>query len=396
VTPRALSDMTKARTFLGYLRADGGVGVRNYLLVLSITGLTGPVARRVARALPGARLVTMPYGGGLLGEDRAVHLRALAGFGRNPNVGAVLLIGSDPPKVAALAGEIRAAGKPVAAVCLDDCGHDALTLTDRALRAGARLHREISRQRRQPAPLSALFVGAECGRSDPSSGIAANPLIGSVADSVVGLGGRVVFGETLEWLGAAHLLARRAATPEVAAALLQAVLRREAVATRQGLDLLGDNPGPTNIAAGLSTIEEKSLGAIAKSGTAAIAGVLGIGEAPPAPGLYAMDAPAYSPESLSGFVAAGAQILLFSTGVGNSYVSTLAPTIKLSANPEAARTLAEQLDFDASALFEGRQTIGDATAALLDVVVDVASGTLTWGEVLDEGDEVVSRLGEAL
>lgn len=388
--------MTKARTFLGYPRADGGVGVRNYLLVLSITGLTGPVARRVARALPGARLITMPYGGGLLGEDRAVNLRALAGFGRNPNVGAVLLIGSDPPKVAALAREIRAAGKPVAAVCLDDCGHDALTLTDRALRAGARLHREISRQRRQPAPLSALFVGAECGRSDPSSGIAANPLIGSVADRVVGLGGRVVFGETLEWLGAEHLLARRAATPEVAAALMQAVLRREAAATRQGLDLLGDNPGPTNIAAGLSTIEEKSLGAIAKSGTAAIAGVLGIGEAPPAPGLYAMDAPAYSPESLSGFVAAGAQILLFSTGVGNSYVSTLAPTIKLSANPEAARTLAEQLDFDASALFEGRQTIGDATAALLDVVVDVASGTLTWGEVLDEGDEVVSRLGEAL
>lgn len=383
-------------TFLGYARPNGEVGVRNYLLVLSIAGLTGPAARRVARALPGARLVSMPYGGGLLGQDMAVHLRSLAGFGRNANVGGVLLIGSDPPKVETLAAEIVASGKPVATVCLDDCGHDVLTLTDRALRAGARLHREISRQRRQPAPFSKLFVGMECGRSDPSSGIVANPLIGHFCDALIQSGGRAVFGETLEWMGAEHLLARRGATPAVSDAIIQAVLRRESIATRQGVDLLGNNPGPTNIAAGLSSIEEKSLGSIAKSGTAQIAGVLGIGETPPASGLYAMDAPAYSPESLSGFVASGAQMLLFSTGVGNSYVSTLAPTIKVSANPIATTTLAEQLDFDASAVFRGEQSIDQATAALLDVVVDIASGTLTWGEILDEGDEVVSRMGEAL
>jgi altronate dehydratase large subunit len=338
----------------------------------------------------------MPYGGGLIGEDLAVHLRVLAGFGRNPNVGGVLLIGSDPPKVAALAAEIGAKGKPVAAICLDDCGHDVLTLTDRSLRAGARLHKEISRQRRQPVSLSKLFVGMECGRSDPSSGMVANPLIGSFVDALIQLGGRAVFGETLEWLGAEHLLARRAATVAVSDALVQAVLRRESVATRQGLDLLGNNPGPTNIAAGLSTIEEKSLGSIAKSGSSEIMGVLGIGETPGAPGLYAMDAPAYSPESLSGFVASGAQMLLFSTGVGNSYVSTLAPTIKISANPEATGKLAEQLDFDASAVFVGEQSLDQASAALLDLVVDIASGTLTWGEILDEGDEVVSRMGEAL
>ena len=386
----------KHTTFSGYVRPNGDVGVRNYLLILSIAGLTGPAARRVAHALPGARLVSMPYGGGLLGQDQAIHLRALAGFGRNPNVGGVLLIGSDPPKLRQLADEIGASGKPVESVCLDDCGHDVLTLSDRALRAGARLRREISRQRRQQAPLAKLFVGMECGRSDPSSGIVANPLIGSLADTLVGLGGSAVFGETLEWMGAEHLLAQRGATPAVSDAIVQAVLRREQIATRQGVDLMGNNPGPTNIAAGLSSIEEKSLGSIAKSGNAPIQGVLGIGEAPPAPGLYAMDAPAYSPESLSGFVASGAQLLLFSTGVGNSYVSTLAPTIKISANPVACTTLAEQLDFDASAVFTGQQTLAQASAALLDVVVEIASGTLTWGEVLDEGDEVVSRLGEAL
>jgi altronate dehydratase large subunit len=168
------------------------------------------------------------------------------------------------------------------------------------------------------------------------------------------------------------------------------------LATRQGVDLLGNNPGPTNIAAGLSTIEEKSLGAITKSGSGTIAGVLDYGEAPAAPGLYAMDAPAYAPESLSGFVASGAQMLLFSTGVGNSYVSQLAPTIKLSANPVATQRLREQLDFDASAVFRGTGTLDDAARDLLAQLVDIASGSLTWGEVLGEGDEVVSRLGEAL
>ncbi len=383
-------------TFLGYPRDSGPAGIRNYLLVLSIAGLTGPAARRVARCLPGARLVSMPFGSGLLGEDQAQHLRALAGFGCNANVGAVLLIGSDPPKIAALEKQISATGKPVVSVCLDDCGHDALTLTDRAIRAGARLRRDLSRQRRVPVPLSQLFVGLECGRSDPSSGMVANPLIGKLTDVLIGHGASAVFGETLEWLGAEHLLARRAATPAVADALLQSVLRREQLAACQGVDLLGNNPGPTNIAAGLSTIEEKSLGAIAKSGTSPVTGVLSYAQAAPAPGLYAMDAPAYSPESLSGFVAAGAQLLLFSTGVGNSYVSALAPTIKLSANPAAADRLHQQLDFDASSVFRGERALTEAAQDLLALVIDIASGTLTWGEVLDEGDEVVSRIGEAL
>jgi len=383
-------------TFLGYPRASGAVGIRNYLLVLSIAGLTGPAGRRVVRALPGARWVTMPYGNGLLGEDHAVHMRSLIGFGCNPNVGAVLLIGSDSPKIAAIERDIAATGKLVAAVCLDDCGHDILTLTDRAIRAGAKLHREISRQRRQPAALSKLFVGLECGRSDPSSGIAANPVIGRTCDRLIALGATAVFGETMEWLGAEHLLARRGCTPQVADALAQAVSRREAFAAQNHIDVLSDNPGPTNIAAGLSTIEEKSLGAIAKSGSAPIAGVLQIGQKPAASGLYAMDGPAYSPESISGFVAAGAQIVLFSTGVGNSYVSTLAPTIKLSANPAATGSLHEQLDYDASAVFLGKQSLDGAARELLAVIADIASGMLTWGEVLDEGDEVVSRMGAAL
>lgn len=380
----------------GYHRADGSVGVRNDLLVLSIAGLTGPTARRVAAALPGSKCVTMPFGGGLIGEDAQAHLRSLIGFGLNPNVGAVLLIGSDTPKLQQISQAIAASKKPFAALCLDDCEHDALKLTDRAIRAGAQLRLEISRLRRQSAALSDLCVGLECGRSDPSSGMVANPLIGQVADRLERAGAQVIFGETLEWLGAEHLLAQRASSTQVAQKLVAAVERREQLARSKGQDLLGNNPGPTNIAAGLSTIEEKSLGAIAKSGSAPIRGILALAQRPSGPGLYAMDASAYSPESLSGFVSAGAQMLLFSTGVGNSYVSLLAPTLKISANPRAARTLMQQLDFDASAVFEGRMSTSNAADQLMHRLVDVASGTLTWGEVLGEGDEVVARLGEAL
>jgi altronate dehydratase large subunit len=382
--------------FQGFRRPDGSVGVRNHLLVMSVNGLTGPTARRIGRAIAGARVVTTPYGSGLLGEDATVQTRSLVGFGRHPNVGAAIVIGATPPQVHAMAQDIASSGKPVEALVLDECGHDAITLTERGLRAAARLAREVSRQRREPARLSELFLAGECGRSDPSSGLVSNPLVGRVLDRVVAAGGRAVIGETIEWLGAEHLLAPRAASAAVAEAIGAAVARRERLAVEAGIDLTGNNPGPTNIAAGLSTIEEKSLGAIAKGGTAPIRSVVGIGEAPNGPGLHLMDAPAYAPESVGGFVAAGAQIVLFTTGVGNSFVSGLAPTIKLSANPVAAKRLTEQLDFDASAVFESRETIEAAGERLTRLVLEVASGTLTFGEILEEGEDVVSRLGPAL
>ena len=383
-------------SFEGFRRADGSVGVRNHVLVMSVTGLTSPTARRIGRAVPGARVITTPFGSGLLGEDAALQRRALTAFGRHPNVGATLVIGATPPLVESIAQAIATTGKPVEALIFDDCEHDAITLTERGTRTAARMMREVSRARRTRVALDALCLGMECGRSDPSSGLVSNPVVGCVVDAVIAAGGRAVFGETIEWLGAEHLLAQRAVDAGVARAIHDAVLRREQKAVAAGMDLLGSNPGPTNIAAGLSTIEEKSLGAIAKGGRAPIRGVVAIAEPLPGPGLYLMDAPAYAPESVGGLVASGAQLVLFTTGVGNSFVSGIAPTIKISANPVASRRLGEQLDFDASDVFERKASLAEAATRLRDVVLDVASGTLTWGEVLDEGDDVVSRLGPAL
>ena len=382
--------------FLGYLRPDGRAGVRNHLLVLSIGGLTVPTARRIGSAIAGAVTIGMPYGVGVIGKDRVVNRLAIIGLACHPNVGATLLIGDNPPVMAEIVAELTRRGARHAALTLDDCNHDALSLSDRGLREGARLAYEISGLQRAPAPLSAITIGLECGRSDPSSGLVANPLLGLISDRVVDAGGRSIIGETTEWLGAEHLLARRARNDKVAQAIRAAVTAREQLAIASNIDLTGNNPGPTNVAAGLSSIEEKSLGNIAKSGSRPIEGLIGYAEAPPQPGLWVMDAPAYAPESVTGFVAAGAQIVLFTTGVGNSYVSALAPTIKLSANPVTCAALGQQLDFNASAAFQGREGLEASADRLLARMLDIASGQATWGEILKEGDEVVSRFGPAL
>lgn len=382
--------------FYGFARHDGRVGIRNHLLVLSISGLTGPTARRIGRLLPRAVVVATPYGSGLIGEDDRAHRRTLLGLAAHPNVGAVLVIGGDPPRVTALAEELAAAGQRVEALTLDGCGHDALVLTDRAVRLGAGLLHAISRERRTRQPAAALFLGLECGRSDPSSGLVANPLLGHVVDRVLEAGGTAVLGETTEWLGAEHLLAARARTPGLGDAIRAAALRREAMAVAAGIDLTGNNPGPTNIAAGLSTIEEKSLGAIAKSGTRPIDGLLAYAARPEAAGLYVMDAPAYAPESVTGLVAAGANFVLFTTGVGNSYTSALAPTIKLSANPETTARLGQQLDFDAGAVFTGSEPLEAAADRLAAMIAEIASGALTWGEILADCEEVIARFGPSL
>lgn len=388
--------MREMREFLGFHRPDGRVGVRNHLLVMSTGGLTGPTARRIGAALTGAVTVCLPHSSGLLGADVRVHRQAVTGLATHPNVGAALLVGDNPIVMAQAAETLAASGKPHVTLTLDDCGHDALTLNDRGLRAGAALAIEASRARRAPAPVSALTIGLECGRSDPSSGLISNPLLGRVSDWLVDAGGTSMIGETLEWLGAEHLLERRARSPEVAQAIREAVISRERLAVSHGIDLTGSNPTPTNVAAGLSSIEEKSLGNIAKSGERPIEGVLAYGEAPGRPGLWTMDASAYAPKSVTGFVMAGAQIVLFTTGVGNSYVSAIAPTLKLSANPRTCEALGQQLDFDAADAFRGRISLNDAGSRLADRMVEIASGLATWGEVLGEGDEVTSRFAAAL
>ena len=383
-------------SFWGYKRKNGLVGIRNKLLIISITGLTGPTARKISDFLRGSLFVDNPYGGGIIGEDKTRQDNAIIGFAENPNVGAVLIISADPPKGDFIKSQLVKSSKPIELLTLDECNHDAIKLLELGLRKGAKLIREISRLRREKVSFSKLSIGLECGRSDPSSGLVANPLMGLIADKLIDFGGRAIIGETIEWLGAEHLLKKRAQNNEVKKKVSYAVDFQKNFAKSKGIDLLGNNPGHQNIKAGLSTIEEKSLGNIAKSGSKKIENVIDWGEKPKNNGMYLMHAPSYAPESLSGFSSAGCQITLFSTGVGNSFNNHIAPSIKFSANPEACKLLSEQLDYKCADVFLGKKEINDSFEELWSLMIDVCSGTSTWGEILNESSEVFSRIDRSL
>lgn len=384
------------REICAYRRADGRIGVRNHVLILGINGLALRATERIARNLSGVVLAATSTGRGLIEPDLALHLDQLVGLGCNPNVAAVLVVGVDADTTGLVAERIAASGKPVATVSFAECHEDVLGVLDLGLRRAAVLIRMASQERRQPVPTTGLVVGVECGHSDATSGLASNPVVGAAVDRLVAGGATVIVGETVEWLGAEHLLSRRARDEKIAARILNAVASREEMAAGSGRSLTGNNPGEENIRGGLSTIEEKSLGAVVKSGTRPIDGLLDMATAPPRPGLYLMDGPSFSPESMTGFAAAGAQLMLFTTGPGNSFASALAPTLKISARDATVRRLPEQIDFDASPVLTHSESIAAAGLRLVDALLDVAEGTLTLGEILGEGFESPTRIRGSL
>ena len=382
--------------FNGYKRKDGSVGIRNKLLIISITGLTGPTSRKISSFLQGSLFVDNPYGGGVIGDDNLRQETAIIGFCKNPNIAAVLIISADPPKGNFIKSKLKKLEKPVSLLTLDECNHDGIKLFEKGLRAGAKLIKEISNYRREKVSLKKLMIGLECGRSDPSSGIISNPIMGLVSDKLVYLGGSVILGETIEWLGAEHLLIKRAVSNKIKNKIMNSLNSQMNYAKSRNINLLGNNPGFQNIEAGLSTIEEKSLGNVAKSGTSKIQDVIDWGEQPREKGLNLMHAPSYAPESLSGFSSAGCQLILFSTGVGNSFNNHIAPTIKFSANPTACEKLSEQLDFKCSDVIQEKKSLQNSSKELWELIIDICSGSLTWGEVLTESSEVFSRIDKSL
>ena len=386
----------KKRALSLYRRPDGSAGVRNHVLALGVNGLALRVTERIARLVPGVVCVATGNGRGQIEPDLGVHIEQLIGLACSPNVAAVLVVGVDAGITDLVVSRVAATGKAVQGISFAEAREDVLAVQEIGVRRLVQLVHAASRCRRVPGDLSDLFVGVECGHSDATSGIASNRVIGAAVDLLVDQGATVVVGETVEWLGAEHLLARRARNPSIGQSIIDAVKRREDIAAASGKSLTGNNPGEENIRGGLSTIEEKSLGAVVKSGTRPIDGLLGLTERPRRHGLYLMDGPAFSPESITGFNAIGAQMVLFSTGPGNSYASAISPTIKITAQKETSRRLREQIDFDASSLFDGTEPLEAVTQRAIDMIAEVSEGTLTWGEVLGEGFELPTRVRGSL
>jgi len=382
--------------FMGYARPDGSAGIRNYVLVIP----WGLLAAKICDFVAGTRtILTADSGSGRTSRDRETIARTLIGMGRNPNVASVIVhtqgVGAGYPelKPARLAEEIARSGKRVEIL---DVAREGSTL--RALEKGVQLAREMvldaSRLRRQTFDLSHLSIGVKCGHSDTTSGIAGNPVIGNLFDRIIAAGGTAFFGETTEIIGAEHVLARRAINDEVSRKILEAADEIETIAKATGEDIRTVNPVPSNIAGGISSLEEKSLGAIHKSGSAPIRGVLKYGERPEGKGLYFVDNWMSMGSIFAGYAASGAQLVIFQLGggglVGNDllYTSTavVAPLLWTTANPKTLAMAPTSIDFYSGTVIEGEDTIATAGEKLLQVVLDIASGTVTRVETLRHTD----------
>jgi altronate dehydratase large subunit len=375
--------------FWGYRRSNGTVGIRNRVAILSVTDSVNGVVRHLAQLVRGTLPVTVWYGRGQFGEDNEIFRRTQIGLASNPNIAAVLVVGLESVTVKQVTDGIAKSGKPVSSISVQDVGG-----TVEALAKGVRLLlplvQDASAQRPELFPLSELILGVECGGTDTTSGIASNPALGWVADRIVEAGGIVYLSETSEWMGAEQILAKRAVNAQVSDAIYKSVRRIEDDAKQRGVDIRGANPVPDNIRGGISTIEEKSLGAIIKGGTSQIKGVLPYARQPDGKGLYLMDTAAPAAESMTGLAAGGAQLIIFTTGQMNIMGCSIAPTMKITGNPRTAQRLADNVDVDVSKMLDD-ETLEWAGKKVFDAMMSTASGRLTRAEALGDEDIAISR-----
>ncbi|WP_376796315.1 UxaA family hydrolase [Thermogemmatispora sp.] len=374
----------------GYRRPDGRVGIRNHVVILPVDDLSNAVCEAVAHAVPGTLALPHAYGRLQYGADLELTFRTLTGSGANPNVAAAVVIGIEPNWTQRIVEGIARTGKPVEGFSIERFG-DLKTL-ERAARVAQRMLQDASELQRQPIAREEVLISIKCGESDTTTGLASCPTVAQVVDRHVLAGGSVIFGETSELTGGEHLIAQRCSDDDVRARFqaMYADYIREIEAS--GANLLGSQPTQGNIRGGLSTIEEKALGNIAKTGTVPVVDALEPAQAPTRRGLNFMDSSSAAAEFITLMGAAGAVLHLFPTGQGNIVGHPLVPVIKITANPLTATTMAEHIDLDVSGLLRreyGLREAGDRLMALIDRTIN---GRLTCAEALGHREFVLTKL----
>jgi altronate dehydratase large subunit len=382
------------RTFFGYRRPDGSIGIRNHLLIVPATTSANTVARRVAAMLPGAIALPLLDDDAEVEQSRTLTERTLAGSAASPNAGAAIIIGlnesrGEAERVLQLARSL-APGKPIEGFAIDETG-GSIQAISRGVAIGQQLMPRLFMQQREEASVAELIVGTECGGSDATSGMASNPTVGFVSDMVVAMGGTTILSETTELMGAEHVLARRARNEEVARRIVEIVANVERAANAVGATVAGGNPTPGNMAGGLTTIEEKSLGCIYKAGTSQIADVLDYGVRPTLKGLHIMDTPGHDCVSVSAKASAGAHLCLFTTGRGTALGNAVYPVVKVCANPETVERMRDNIDFDSSPIVLGLATKEELGPQLFKLMIDVCNGHLTCAEMIGHQEFCIHR-----
>jgi altronate dehydratase large subunit len=386
---------TPARSgFYGYRRPDGRIGTRNYVLVVPTVICASVVAERVAAAAqPLGTALPHLAGCGQLGPDMRVTHDTLAAYCAHPNVGAVLVVALGCEQVVAqtLAETARRHGKTAETIAIQSEG-GTVRATEKGVRIARALAESLESTRREWCDASELILSLKCGGSDYTSGLASNPTLGRVTDRLVELGGTAVLGEIAEIMGAEHLLASRASSQGTATKLIQIITRVETEARALGLDIRGTQPSPGNIRGGLTTIEEKSLGATHKGGERApLEDVVAYAAPITRKGLTVMDTPGLDVESVTGMVGGGAQVVVFTTGLGTPTGNPIAPVIKVTGNARTARQMADNIDLDVSGIMDDSETLDMAADRLFEEVLAVASGRQTSAERLGHREFAIHR-----
>lgn len=388
--------------FMGYVREDGSVGARNHLLILSGTVYANDICERVADHIYGAVPISHPLGRCQVRPDLRMTRRFLSNTGMNPNVGAVVVIDhfrEEGMTAEDIAHDIQAAtGKPVAVVNIRGEG-GLISATEKAMRYAADYSRMLSDLQREAVPLSKLLLGVECGTSDTTSGLASNPSTGVCSDMVIAGGGRTIMAECTEWMGCEEWLTGRAVSPDIASEIVAGVKHLETRALASGEDIRGSQPTGDNMVGGLTTIEEKSMGACKKSGSAPIVGYLDIADRPTSEesGLYVMYGPGHGAESISSMAAAGCQVLVFNAGGGHTSSHPIMPTIKITGNHASYELMADTVELDVSGVLRDEFTIDESGKMVFDEVLAVASGRLTKSEALKAHNSfAIHRIGVSI
>ena len=378
------------KSLVGYRRANGQVGIRNLVVILPVDDLSNAVCEAVAHTIPGTLALSHAYGRLQYGEDLELTFRTLAGTGANPNVAAVIVIGIEPNWTNRIVEQIARTGKPVEGFSIERSG-DLKTLAA-AARVAQQFLQDASALQRESIERNELIISIKCGESDTTTGLGSCPTVAQAVDRHVQSGGTVLFGETSELTGGEHLIAARCANDEVRARFQAMYDNYIDEIISSGANLLGSQPTQGNIRGGLSTIEEKALGNIAKTGTVPVVGALEPAVAPAQRGLNFMDSSSAAAEFITLMGAAGAALHLFPTGQGNIIGNPIVPVIKITANPLTARTMSEHIDLDVSGLLWREYTLREAGDYLMVAIDRAINGRLTCAEALGHREFVLTRL----
>ncbi|MDE3229633.1 MAG: UxaA family hydrolase [Chloroflexota bacterium] len=374
----------------GYRRADGRVGVRNHVVILPVDDLSNTVCEHIAAAIPGTLALPHAYGRLQYGDDFDLTFRTLIGTGSNPNVAAVIVVGIEPNWTNLVVEGIAKTGKPVQGFSIER--HGDLRVLAEAARVAQQFMQQASELRREPIAQDELTISIKCGESDTTTGLGSCPTVSQAVDRHVAAGGTVIFGETSELTGGEDIIAGRCATDAVRARFQAMFDGYLAEIESSNANLLGSQPTQGNIRGGLSTIEEKALGNIAKTGSVPVIDALEPAMTPTQRGLNFMDSSSAAAEFITLMGAAGAAIHLFPTGQGNIIGNPIVPVIKITANPLTARTMSEHVDLDVSGLLWREYGLREAGDRLMELIGRVANGRLTCAEALGHREFVFTKL----